>query len=105
MDELEEDDGPAVFRQLEVEHAAVEVLTEVVRLFAEVIDGIELSHEDVIVAGSEDGPWTLAVLDYVVPLATDIDGSSRAVVRSPSARPRSRRICSTRPACSRASGR
>lgn len=63
MDGLEEDDGPAVFRQLEVEHAAVEVLTEVVRLFAEVIDGIELSHEDVIVARSEDGPWTLAVLD------------------------------------------
>lgn len=72
MDGLEEDDGPPVFRQFEVEHAAVEVLTEVVRLFAEVIDGIELSHEDVIVVRSEDGPWTLAVLDYVVPLATDI---------------------------------
>ena len=72
MGGLEEDDGPVVFCQVEVEPAAVAVLTDVVRLFAAVIDGIELRSEDLVVARSEDGPWALAVLEYVVPLATDI---------------------------------
>lgn len=72
MEGLEEDDGPAVVRQLEVDPAAVAVLTELMRLFAEVIDGIALSSEDLVVARSEDGPWALAVLGYVVPRATDI---------------------------------
>ena len=72
LEGLEGHDGPAVFRQIEVEPAVVGVVADLVRLFAEVIDGIELSFEDLVVTVPEDGPWTLAVLEYVVPLATDI---------------------------------
>ena len=72
LEGLQGHDGPAVFRQIEVEPAVVGVVADLVRLFAEVIDGIELSFEDLVVTVPEDGPWTLAVLEYVVPLATDI---------------------------------
>ena len=72
LEGLEGHDGPAVFRQIEVEPAVIGIVADLVRLFAEVIDGIELSFADLVVTVPEEGPWTLAVLDYLEPLATDI---------------------------------
>ena len=72
MEALEADDGPVVFQQIEVDPTAVDVVTDLVRLFAEVIDGLELRADDVIVARPESGPWTLATPEYLVLLTRDI---------------------------------
>jgi hypothetical protein len=71
--EVDEDDVPAVFVQVEVAAAAIEVVTDVVRLFTVVVDGLDLSRDDMVAVGDAGEPWTVTLPDYLVPLVVDVE--------------------------------
>jgi hypothetical protein len=69
---VDEDDAPAVFVQVEVDAAAVDVVAEVVRLFTVVVDGLDLSRDDMVAVGDAGEPWTVTLPDYLASLVVDV---------------------------------
>ena len=69
---VDEDDSPAVFVQVEVAAAAVEVVTDVVRLFTVVVDGLDISRDGMVTVGDSRELSTVTLPDYLVPLVVDV---------------------------------
>jgi hypothetical protein len=72
VDGTDDADGRFTFVPVEVDPAAVDAVTEVVRLFTVVVDHLDLSRDDMVTAGVEGGPTTVTMPDYLVPLSLDV---------------------------------
>jgi hypothetical protein len=69
---VDEDDVPAVFVQVEVAAAAVDVVTDLVRLFTVVIDGLDIDRDDMVAVGDAGEVRTVTLPDYLAPLVVDV---------------------------------
>lgn len=70
--EVDEDDVPAVFVQVEVAAAAIDVVTDVVRLFTVVVDGLDIDRDDMVAVRDAGESRTVTLPDYLVPLVVDV---------------------------------
>ena len=71
-DWAQEKDDRLVFVRLAVDPAAVDAVTDVVRLFTVVVDHLDLGRDEIVAAGAEGGPTIVTMPDYLVPLSLDV---------------------------------
>jgi hypothetical protein len=73
----EEGDSSLVFVQVAVDAAAVDVITDVVRLSTVAVDGLYVRREEMVAVGGAGEPSTVMMPDYLVPFMVDVAALAR----------------------------